>query len=97
VDARRQLTPSTPVAGSSHVKNPFSRRPTDRINLDIREILDVTTVELGCGSNLVELKDIQLYESRKRAMATRAEAEREKRGEDHQRRGLVWSRSTQHQ
>src|SRR5665647_2375109 len=32
---------------------------TDRINLDIREILDVTTVEWGVEVTLVELKDIQ--------------------------------------
>lgn len=52
---------------------------TDRINLDIREILDVTTVEWGVEVTLVELKDIQLPESMKRAMAKQAEAEREKR------------------
>ena len=52
---------------------------TDRINLDIREILDVTTVEWGVEVTLVELKDIQLPESMKRAMARQAEAEREKR------------------
>ena len=40
---------------------------TDRINLDIREILDVTTVEWGVEVTLVELKDIQLPESMKRA------------------------------
>ena len=52
---------------------------TDRINLDIREILDVTTVEWGVEVTLVELKDIQLPDSMKRAMARQAEAEREKR------------------
>jgi regulator of protease activity HflC (stomatin/prohibitin superfamily) len=52
---------------------------TDRINLDIREILDVNTVEWGVEVTLVELKDIQLPESMKRAMARQAEAEREKR------------------
>jgi regulator of protease activity HflC (stomatin/prohibitin superfamily) len=52
---------------------------TDRINLDIREILDVSTVEWGVEVTLVELKDIQLPESMKRAMARQAEAEREKR------------------
>ncbi|MEV4506914.1 slipin family protein [Streptomyces klenkii] len=52
---------------------------TDRINLDIREILDVTTAEWGVEVTLVELKDIQLPESMKRAMARQAEAEREKR------------------
>ena len=52
---------------------------TDRINVVIREILDVTTVEWGVEVTLVELKDIQLPESMKRAMARQAEAEREKR------------------
>src|SRR5580698_1725405 len=52
---------------------------TDKINLDIRAILDVTTVEWGVQVTLVELKDIQLPESMKRAMARQAEAEREKR------------------
>jgi len=52
---------------------------TDRINVDIREILDVTTAVWGVEVTLVELKDIQLPESMKRAMARQAEAEREKR------------------
>ncbi|GAA3673053.1 slipin family protein [Nocardioides ginsengisoli] len=52
---------------------------TDRINLGIREILDVTTVAWGVEVTLVELKDIQLPDSMKRAMAKQAEAEREKR------------------
>ena len=50
---------------------------TDRINQDIREILDITTVEWGVEVTLVELKDIQLPDSMKRAMARQAEAERE--------------------
>ncbi|WP_068397577.1 slipin family protein [Kribbia dieselivorans] len=52
---------------------------TDRINLDIRQILDITTIEWGVEVTLVELKDIQLPDSMKRAMAKQAEAEREKR------------------
>jgi regulator of protease activity HflC (stomatin/prohibitin superfamily) len=52
---------------------------TDKINLDIRKILDVSTVEWGVEVTLVELKDIQLPDSMKRAMARQAEAEREKR------------------
>jgi regulator of protease activity HflC (stomatin/prohibitin superfamily) len=52
---------------------------TDKINLDIRKILDVTTVAWGVEVTLVELKDIQLPDSMKRAMARQAEAEREKR------------------
>jgi regulator of protease activity HflC (stomatin/prohibitin superfamily) len=52
---------------------------TDKINRHIREILDVQTEEWGVQVTLVELKDIQLPESMKRAMAKQAEAEREKR------------------
>ncbi|MCU1604949.1 MAG: band 7 protein [Modestobacter sp.] len=52
---------------------------TDVININIREILDVATVEWGVVVTMVELKDIQLPETMKRAMARQAEAEREKR------------------
>jgi regulator of protease activity HflC (stomatin/prohibitin superfamily) len=52
---------------------------TERINTDIREILDALTLEWGVKVTLVELKDIQLPDSMKRAMARQAEAEREKR------------------
>lgn len=52
---------------------------TDQINLDIKLILDRATLEWGVEVALVELKDIQLPESMKRAMARQAEAEREKR------------------
>jgi regulator of protease activity HflC (stomatin/prohibitin superfamily) len=52
---------------------------TDRINVSIRQILDVQTEEWGVVVTLVELKDIQLPDTMKRAMARQAEAEREKR------------------
>ena len=52
---------------------------TETINRNIREILDVQTEEWGVQVTVVELKDIQLPESMKRAMARQAEAEREKR------------------
>ncbi|GAA2753935.1 slipin family protein [Amnibacterium kyonggiense] len=52
---------------------------TDVINGDIRVILDATTTAWGVEVTLVELKDIQLPEGMKRAMAKQAEAEREKR------------------
>jgi regulator of protease activity HflC (stomatin/prohibitin superfamily) len=52
---------------------------TEKINQHIREILDVQTEDWGVEVTLVELKDIQLPESMKRAMAKQAEAEREKR------------------
>jgi hypothetical protein len=49
---------------------------TDVINANIRQILDVATLEWGVEVTLVELKDIQLPDSMKRAMARQAEAER---------------------
>jgi regulator of protease activity HflC (stomatin/prohibitin superfamily) len=52
---------------------------TEKINGSIRQILDTTTVEWGIEVTLVELKDIQLPDTMKRAMARQAEAEREKR------------------
>ncbi len=52
---------------------------TDKINQNIRGILDVITEDWGVVVTLVELKDIQLPEAMKRAMAKQAEAEREKR------------------
>jgi regulator of protease activity HflC (stomatin/prohibitin superfamily) len=52
---------------------------TDRINVVIKEILDVQTAEWGVVVTLVELKDILLPDTMKRAMARQAEAEREKR------------------
>jgi regulator of protease activity HflC (stomatin/prohibitin superfamily) len=52
---------------------------TEKINQHIREILDVQTEDWGVEVTLVELKDIQLPDSMKRAMAKQAEAEREKR------------------
>lgn len=52
---------------------------TDAINASIREILDRVTTAWGVVVTLVELKDIQLPEGMKRAMARQAEAEREKR------------------
>jgi len=52
---------------------------TDLINANIQQILAVATLEWGVEVTLVELKDIQLPDSMKRAMARQAEAEREKR------------------
>ena len=52
---------------------------TDRINARIPEILDPLTVDWGVVVSPVELKDIQLPDTMKRAMARQAEAEREKR------------------
>src|SRR6478752_7213007 len=52
---------------------------TETLNGNIRSILDVQTEDWGVKVTVVELKDIQLPETMKRAMARQAEAEREKR------------------
>src|SRR5450759_2264079 len=78
-DASDQIAQTTlrKVVGQHTLDETLSE--TDRINLDIREILDLTTLDWGVEVTLVELKDIQLPEGMKRAMARQAEAEREKR------------------
>ena len=52
---------------------------TDKINTQVKAILDSTTEQWGAEISRVELKDIQLPDSMQRAMAKQAEAEREKR------------------
>lgn len=52
---------------------------TDKINAQVRTILESTVEQWGVELTRVELKDIQLPESMQRAMAKQAEAEREKR------------------
>ena len=65
------------VVGQHSLEEVLAR--TEKINGSIRQNLDTTTVEWGVEVTLVELKDIQLPDSMKRAMAREAEAEREKR------------------
>ncbi len=66
------------VVGQHHLDEILS--DTAALNANIREILDVITVDWGgVEVTLVELKDILLPDTMKRAMAKQAEAEREKR------------------
>ncbi|MBI4049791.1 MAG: slipin family protein [Candidatus Doudnabacteria bacterium] len=51
----------------------------DRINQEIRNVLDTHTEPWGVVVSVVEIKDIELPENMQRAMARQAEAEREKR------------------
>jgi regulator of protease activity HflC (stomatin/prohibitin superfamily) len=78
-DAINQIAQTTlrSVVGRHTLDETLSE--TDKINTNIREILDVQTEEWGIKVTTVELKDIQLPDSMKRAMARQAEAEREKR------------------
>jgi regulator of protease activity HflC (stomatin/prohibitin superfamily) len=65
------------VVGRSSLDQVLSQ--TETLNESIKNILDVTSERWGVLVVLVELKDIELPESMKRAMAREAEAEREKR------------------
>jgi regulator of protease activity HflC (stomatin/prohibitin superfamily) len=78
-DAINQIAQTTlrAVVGRHSLDETLSE--TDRINQNIREILDVQTEDWGVKVTVVELKDIQLPDSMQRAMARQAEAEREKR------------------
>ena len=51
----------------------------EKINGDLRKILDVQTEEWGVSVLIVEMRDIALPDTMRRAMAKQAEAEREKR------------------
>ena len=51
----------------------------DRINGEVRGILDTRTEQWGVEISAVEIKDIQLPKEMQRAMARQAEAERERR------------------
>jgi regulator of protease activity HflC (stomatin/prohibitin superfamily) len=65
------------VVGRSSLDQVLSQ--TETLNEAIKHILDVTSERWGVLVVMVELKDIELPDSMKRAMAREAEAEREKR------------------
>jgi len=65
------------VVGSSSLDLVLSH--TGELNVAIKEILEATSERWGVVVQIVELKDIVLPDSMKRAMAREAEAEREKR------------------
>ena len=65
---------------------------TDRINVDIREILDVTTIDWGVEVTLVELKDIQLPETHEAGDGPPGRGRAGEAGQDHRRRGRVAGR-----
>jgi len=51
----------------------------DEINLKLQQIIDEQTEPWGIKVSIVEVKDVELPDTMKRAMAKQAEAEREKR------------------
>jgi hypothetical protein len=65
------------VVGSSILDQVLSH--TEQLNASIKQILEATSERWGVVVQIVELKDIVLPDTMKRAMAREAEAEREKR------------------
>jgi regulator of protease activity HflC (stomatin/prohibitin superfamily) len=65
------------VLGQSPLDDLLAQR--DIINLKLQEIIDKQTVPWGIKVTAVEVKEVALPESMKRAMAKQAEAERERR------------------
>ncbi len=65
------------VIGQAELDDLLSRR--ERINVEIQEILDRQTDLWGIKVSAVEVKDVILPDSMKRAMARQAETERERR------------------
>ena len=65
------------VLGQSHLDDLLSQR--DVINMRLQEIIDKQTEPWGVKVTSVEVKEVALPDSMKRAMAKQAEAERERR------------------
>ena len=65
------------VLGQSDLDDLLTRR--DEINERLQQIIDEQTEPWGVKVSIVEVKDVELPDTMKRAMARQAEAEREKR------------------
>jgi regulator of protease activity HflC (stomatin/prohibitin superfamily) len=65
------------VLGESELDELLSQR--EKINLKLQEIVDKHTDPWGIKVTTVEVKDVELPQEMKRAMAKQAEAERERR------------------
>ncbi|NNM33322.1 MAG: slipin family protein [Gemmatimonadetes bacterium] len=78
--ATSQLAQTTlrSVVGQSELDELLAER--ERINENVRQIIDQETDPWGIEVTSVEIKDIDLPKEMKRAMAKQAEAERERRG-----------------
>lgn len=78
-NATSQLAQTTlrSVLGKHQLDDMLAER--ERLNLDVRESLDVQTTSWGIKVSNVEIKQIDLTESMVRAIARQAEAERERR------------------
>ena len=65
------------VLGQSELDELLSKR--EEINARLQEIIDEQTAPWGIKVSIVEVKDVELPQEMKRAMARQAEAERDKR------------------
>ncbi len=65
------------VIGQSELDEILAHR--EKINIELRRIIDETTEPWGVRVDIVEIKDVELPPGMQRAMARQAEAEREKR------------------
>jgi len=65
------------VIGQSELDELLSER--DQVNARLKQIIDESTIGWGVNVTRVEVKDVELPDNMKRAMAKQAEAERERR------------------
>ena len=79
------------VLGQAELDELLSQR--DKINLRLQEIIDRQTDPWGIKVTAVEVKDVILPDSMKRAMAGQAESERGAPSKNHKRRSRVSGRS----
>jgi regulator of protease activity HflC (stomatin/prohibitin superfamily) len=79
IAATSQISQTTlrSVLGESELDELLSQR--EKINLKLQEIIDKHTEPWGIKVSTVEVKDVELPQEMKRAMAKQAEAERERR------------------
>ena len=80
------------VLGQSELDDLLARR--EEINLRLQKIIDEQTEPWGIKVSIVEVKDVELPESLKRAMAAQAEAERGSGPRSSLRKASSWPRSS---
>ena len=91
IEATGQLAQTTlrSVLGKHELDEMLAER--DKLNNDIREIIDVQTTAWGIKVANVEIKHVDIEDGMIRAIARQAEAERERRARSHQRGGRAAS------
>ncbi|MDF2954510.1 slipin family protein [Candidatus Alkanophaga liquidiphilum] len=75
--AQMALTTLRSVVGQSELDELLSER--DKLNMQLQRIIDEATDPWGIKVSAVEIKDVELPAEMRRAMATQAETERERR------------------